>query len=403
MSVLQASGNRVSKVTFPQVDGSVGTSDPDKPSGVRWNGEVAAVYVRNSTPVQRGNNRSHWQLDLASYLLGMGYAVKIYNEQGVSGARLTGRHVAAQMIADIKAGAVTCLAVAELSRLTRDDRGFDARYLRECLVEHARGKLITYEKVYDLRRIEDWNEYERLVTAAAWQARELTRALASGLAKGFECGPVFRGLCGLGYVRVPIYNADGLVEVDRYRKVRTVIEKDLRVAAVMTELARQFDVQPDLTSVCRAMNRGGWEAPWRPIVGGYKWRSARLRSILGDSLYEGVWRFSSGGAGNSFWAQFARKPATDDVGFNPAVAEHRVPELAWYSPAQMTGWRGKFLGKSPLFVRGVHIHQFAGLVACAGCHQLLVRYGKLGYRCRTERQRCARGLTVTEKTELAGD
>ena len=232
----------------------------------------------------------------------MGYAVKLYNEQGVSVARLTGRDVAAQMIADLKAGAVTCLAVAELSRLTRDSRGFDARYLGECLVEHARGKLITYDKIYDLRRVEDWNEYEALVSAAAWQAHELTRVLASGFAKGLEFGPVFRGLCKLGYIRVPRYTADGLVEVDRYRKIRTVIEKDLRVGPVMMELARQFDEQPNLTAVCRAMNRGGWRAPWKPIIGGYQWRSDRLRSLLRDSLYEGIWRFSAGGAAASFWA-----------------------------------------------------------------------------------------------------
>jgi hypothetical protein len=247
-------------------------------------GEVAAVYVRNSRPVQRGNNRSHWQLDLASSLLGMGYPVKLYDEQGVSGARLAGREVAAQMIADLRAGVVTCFAVAELSRLTRDGRGFDARYVGECLVKHGRGKLITYDKFYDLRQVEDWNEYESLVTAAAWQAHELTRSLASGLTKGLEFGPVFRGPCKLGYIRVQAYDADGCVKLDQYRRMRTVIEKDLGVAPVMMELARQFDERPDLTAVCRAMNRGGWRASWKPITGGYQWRSDRLRSLLGDSL-----------------------------------------------------------------------------------------------------------------------
>jgi hypothetical protein len=168
MNILQVPGASVSAVKFPDTDANVGDSQTGHASGARWNGESAAVYVRNSRPVQRGNNRSHWQLDLASYLRGMGYAVKLYNEQGASGARLTGRDIAAQMIADLKAGAVTCFAVAELSRLTRDGRGFDARYLAECLVRHARGKLITYDKTYDLRRIEDWDEYERFVSAAAW-------------------------------------------------------------------------------------------------------------------------------------------------------------------------------------------------------------------------------------------
>jgi hypothetical protein len=327
----------------------------------------------------------------------MGYAVKVYDEQGVSGARLAGREVAAQMIADLKGGVVTCFAVAELSRLTRDGRGFDARYMGECLVKHGRGKLITYDQLYDLRQVEDWNEYERLTSAAAWQAHELTRALARGLAKGLEFGPVFRGPCKLGYNRVQAYDAEGRVQVDSYRRMRTVIEKDLDVTPVMIELARQFDEQSDLTAVCRALNHGGWRAPWKPITGGYRWRSDRLRTLLRDSMYEGIWRFSSGGAAASFWAQCARAPVGDDVGFNPARAEHAVPQLSWYSPAQMAGWRAKFLGKPSLFSRGVHVHHFAGLVACAACHEYLVKYGKNGYRCRNDGRGCSVGLTVTEK------
>jgi hypothetical protein len=123
----------------------------------------------------------------------------------------------------------------------------------------------------------------------------------------------------------------------------------------MMELARQFDERPNLTAVCRVMNRGGWRAPWKPIVGGYQWRSDRLRSLLSDSLYEGIWRFNGGGAAPSFWAQFARPGVGDDVGFDPMKAEHAVPQLAWYSSAQMARWRSKFLDKPPLFSRGAHV------------------------------------------------
>ncbi len=203
-------------------------------------------------------------------------------------------------------------------------------------MKQGQGKLITYDKCYDLRQIEDRNEYEVLVTAAAWQGRELTRTLASGLAKGLEFGPLFRGPCKLGYIRVELRSTEGRVEVDRYRRMRTIVQKDRGVAPVMMELARQFDEQPTLTAVCRAMNRGGWPAPWKPIAGGYQWRSDRLRCLLRDSLYEGVWRFNCGGAAPAFWAQFARARAGADVGFDPVTAQHAVPHLAWYSPSQMT-------------------------------------------------------------------
>jgi hypothetical protein len=399
MRVSQIAQHRVSRVIYPRSNADRACVD-DTPPSEGWNGEVAAVYVRNSRPVQRGNNRSHWQLDLASYLLGMSYAVKLYDEQGVSGARLTGRNVATQMIADLKAGVVTCVAVAELSRLTRDSRGYDARYVGESLVRHGHGKLITYDKVYDLREADDWNEYEGLVTAAAWQARELTRSLSSGLAKGLEFGPLFRGACKLGYRRVELRNAEGCVELDRYRRMRTVVEKDDRVAQVMMELARQFEEQPDLTAVCRAMNRGGWHAPWKPITGGYVWRSDRLRCVLNDSLYEGVWRFNFGAAAPNFWAQVARPRSEDGVGFDPVAAEHEVPQLAWYSSTQMQRWRSKFLGRPASFTRGAHVHQFAGIVACAGCHEMLVKNGKNGYRCRNDGRGCSREFTVTEKLTL---
>lgn len=145
------------------------------------------------------------------------------------------------------------------------------------------------------------------------------------------------------------------------------------------------------------MNRGGWRASWKPTIGGYQWRSDRLRSLLGDCLYEGIWRFSSGAAAPSFWAPFARPQLGDDVGFDPVAAEHAVPHLAWYSPAQMVKWRSKFLGRPRQFARGDHIHQFAGIAACTTCHELLLRNGKNGYRCRNDGQGCSRGLTVTEK------
>jgi hypothetical protein len=53
-----------------------------------------------------------------------------------------------------------------------------------------------------------------------------------------------------------------------------------------------------------------------------------------------------------------------------------------------------------LFSRGAHVHQFAGIVACAGCHELLMRNGKNGYRCRNDGRGCSSGLTVTEKLAL---
>src|SRR5438445_521528 len=151
--------DRISGVTYPILQADESAKWPAPSEG--WNGDIAAIYIRNSRHVQRGNNRSKWQLDLASYLMGSGYAVKIYDEQGVSGARLSERDVATQMVVDLRAGIVTCIAVAELSRLTRDDRAFDAEYLADVLIEYGQGKLITYAKVFDLSKAEARREYGR--------------------------------------------------------------------------------------------------------------------------------------------------------------------------------------------------------------------------------------------------
>jgi len=359
-------------------------------SAIAWNGQVAAVYIRNSTRVQRGNDRARWQMDLASYLLGSGYAVKIYDEQGVSGATLTGRSVATQMLIDLRLGIVTCITVAELSRLTRDHRGFDAQYLVDVLINFAQGKVITYDKVFDLRRAEDRREFDRLAVASAQHGTEMSRTLAAGLVTGFQSRPVFRGPCRLGYRRVQVINSTGSIEVDRYGKVRTVLQKDPSVLGVMQELARQFDAQPNLRAICRAMHSAEWAAPWKPITGGYVWRSARLKSLLSDSIYEGIWRFEPSSRPATLWAEVSRYSGI----------EHKIPELAWYSSSQMSRWRDKFLGGAAAFARGVHDHPLFGVIACANCHELLSKNGKNGYRCANYGRRCGPGLFVKDKLAL---
>ena len=117
---------------------------------------VIGVYVRNSTLAQAGNPRASWQMDLIPYLEGMGFRVQLYEEWGVPGATLTHRPKANTMLGDLQAGRIQGIAVAELSRLARDARGLDASFIGHLLQRYAEGRLITYGRVFDLRRHDDW-------------------------------------------------------------------------------------------------------------------------------------------------------------------------------------------------------------------------------------------------------
>jgi hypothetical protein len=100
---------------------------PDKP----WNGKTVGCYIRNSTAAQVGNDRAAFQADMVPYLHNLGYAVRVYDEQGTSAGPLHRRKKALGMLADLEAGRIDGVAVVEVSRLTRDEYGFDAPLIGE--------------------------------------------------------------------------------------------------------------------------------------------------------------------------------------------------------------------------------------------------------------------------------
>src|ERR1700682_3094243 len=108
-------------------------------TGLPGTAKVIGVYVRNSTRAQIGNPRSEWQLDLVPYVEGMGFAVRVYEEWGVSGTSLTQRPKANSMLGDLQTGRIQGIAVAELSRLARDVRGLDAAFIADQLIRYAHG------------------------------------------------------------------------------------------------------------------------------------------------------------------------------------------------------------------------------------------------------------------------
>src|SRR5436190_1912415 len=100
------------------------------PTAREWNGQTAELYKRNSGNKQIDNERAQFQDEkLGAYLLDLGYAVRLNDEQGTSGGRLNARKVMNGILERLIAGDAQRLAVVELSRLTRDERQLDPAYI----------------------------------------------------------------------------------------------------------------------------------------------------------------------------------------------------------------------------------------------------------------------------------
>jgi hypothetical protein len=116
---------------------------------------VIGVYVRNSTRAQVGNPRSEWQMDMVAHVQNLGFSTRVYEEWGVPGTTLARRPKLNELLIDLQAGKVHGIAVAELSRLTRDTRGVDPAFIAYLLKRYATGRLITFGHSFDLRRTDD--------------------------------------------------------------------------------------------------------------------------------------------------------------------------------------------------------------------------------------------------------
>src|SRR5437016_5802672 len=112
-----------------------------------WTGKTVGCYIRNSTAAQVGNDRAAFQADMVPYLHTLGFAVRVYDEQGKSAGTLQRRKKAVGMLADLESGRIDGIAVVEVSRLTRDEYGFDAPLIGEKIRRFGHGLLITYGQV----------------------------------------------------------------------------------------------------------------------------------------------------------------------------------------------------------------------------------------------------------------
>lgn len=360
----------VPEIVYPQKD--------------KWNGKVTAVYIRNSTPSQKGNFRSEFQVtDMAEYALGLGYATCLYDEQGKSGKSLSGRKLATLMVAHLRAGIVQGIVCGDLSRLTRDQTGYDAADIGNAIVESADGLLITAGKVWDLRVDDDWRMYQVLTMVAGWQWADIINKTHTGLLKKAMSEPLWRGHLKIGYRRVARIGPDGNPLVRPNGRPHYDVEKNEADEEVLRALQEQFNIQPSLPAVCAAMNEKKIPSPWNTRASGgpksrtegRRWVSKLLERILKDDTYFGEPRFIwDTDTPAKIWNKLL--PGQDvDV----KTISHQRPELAYWTRSEVAYWRKKFLGAKAVRTRNrEHNHLLLGILVCPTCGTLMQKNGTNG-------------------------
>ena len=370
-------------------DVSIASYDIIYPTNPAWNGQVLACYRRNSTIRQRDNARAHFQLhDLGNYCLSLGYAARLFDEQATPAASLSKRAQMNNILAAIRAGTIHGIAVADVSRLTRDKHGLDPEYIGQLLVRYAEGRLIVYGRPMDLRRHEDWAEYERLTRIASWERDDTMERLFDGLkitaerAQSGELDVFVRTHVKFGYKRVYVSDANGRPLVGANNKVRSTVEKDVSCGEGIAILAREFDDQPTLPAVVRALHKARVQGRWKSAVGAGTWTGEALRAILRDPLYVGEWRFAwTDQVSAEIWQRFA------SAGFDPREVRRDVPHLSWFDRADWERWRAKFLPQRSSKRVPRHLHRLLGVVFCREWGRPLVsgaseRGYSVMYKCR---------------------
>jgi hypothetical protein len=335
------------------------------PTDHPWNGQIAELYKRNSDPRQIDNERAEFQEQKTSkYLIELGYAVRINDEQGTSGGRLSARKVMQAILERLISGESHRLAVAELSRLTRDERQLDPAYIAWVITEHCDGRLLTLGREWNLYDSSDRRQYDIDTMMAGWRRQDDKEKSLQGMQQYIE--RVVRGerpvtmpaRLKYGYCRIPT----GFV--DRNGRAERRVERDPAYAHAFDAIRAALNANRSLSAACAELNRLGIPAPYRTVAVEYAWQPFVLRRMIESDWYAGVWKpFDQ-----------LRRPASWRAAvptFDPLVQEREEPTLAWFTKAELAAWRIKFLHEAP--IRRVRRKDSAyqplldGLLHCATC------------------------------------
>lgn len=381
---------------------STWSTDPANPTD-REPRKRIGVYRRVSTVKQLDNERFESSLeDMTEYVQRFGYDVVPYDEGARSGAHLSNRKVASQMLADLKKGVIDGIAAPDVSRFTRGEWMEDGRQIAKALLS-VRGLLITRDGFLDLRRPRDLERYQEELVHAARERRRIARRFWEGhydrarkAADGVPGEPPFaRHRTMLGYRLEILMDEHGQPRITRRGQVKKKLAKNPERKRDMAMLIDALNVCHTTAELYASLRRSGVKGPSTATPDG--WVSRDLRCLLRSPLHRGVWHFvRTMGEEATVW--FGLDPRQDE--FDPSQVMREVPELAYWTAAQADAWERKFfVSHRPSRGRTAFDHPLLGLLRCPGCHELMLGKGKFGYICPGYNKRiCEAPVIVREST-----
>ncbi len=161
------------------------------------------------------------------------------------------------------------LAVLEVSRLARDESAQDPAYLKEIILQHCNGRIITRRKTLSLYEGADRRHYDLESRMAAWRRQDDVEKSMDGYRRYIE--DVVRGRreitmphrLSFGYRRQPVVDTCGNVQILANNRVRTELALDENLIETMHAFRRAADVHSDASTVARELNDAHLPGPNR--------------------------------------------------------------------------------------------------------------------------------------------
>lgn len=382
-----------------------------------------------------GNNQvEDWRyLDQAERmqqrLESFGATVEVYDEnidgKGMSGRDLSKRKTALELLDDLESRLLHGIGVMDISRLTREEYGFDAAQFFE-LVARRRGLIITRDAIYDPRDPHDLQELREAAAKAAADVHRIRGYFWDGLFAKAAREPFFQSRPPFGYRGVKV------IEPDRRRTRKT--DRLYSQPAKKPEHAAALAYLAELLDACRT--KGEVIARWNTRYGDlyvahacthprHKYGNGMSVSHLTDMLkgpqsgiYQGVFEFGRRAFGAKEQARRKRKDRTESPIWDvddrlarrtvefvhvvrdgepcPCGRDHsHLGNLSYWLPVRVAAWNAKF-DRGPRARYGKHAHLFLGMLECVHCQLPLVGCGLEGYTCPQRQTRGCAGQVLSE-------
>lgn len=369
------------------------------------------VLARLSGDKQIGNYSEAEQIDgLVRFVRGEGgVAVPLLenvDRRGVSGQTLARRRVALEALERVEAGEAEGIGWYDYKRLSRNKYLEDqAQILRRMAA--VRGVIVLLGQI-----VRPWVPDERkqfqVMAAATEDGSSLRDTFYRGMFGRAKREPVVRGTAPLGFTTVAVEVPGGAVP-----KLKRDPAKDPRCAQLMADLREWYATCRTYGEVAARVNAahshllgqaGARRRTHTTAQGHAIWTDYQARILLANKKYSGYWGFGQDARDSEMWDTDTRRERAEEY-------RHYKPELAYWTLAEAEAWRARF-GRHTWGGRRTRARTagadgvkrppaLTGVLACAGCGELLVGYGPGRYGCPLRTSgRCPKPQIITESCAL---